>query len=76
MLDGVALDVEAEPEIPDPIDYEKVQSHDLELIQESAREVASATKNESKGELNREMAMALLSDAKKNMFEVDKSITS
>ena len=76
MMDGEVLaDVDVVPDIPDPINYDKIHQHDDELIQESVRELGSAEKNADKGELNREMAMALVGDAKKNMFEVEKSMS-
>jgi len=77
MLDGEVLaDVDVVPDIPDPINYDKIHEHDEGLIQESERELGSAEKNADRGELNREMAMALVSDAKKNMFEIEKSINT
>ena len=77
MIDGEVLaDVDVVPDIPDPVDYDKIHEHDDALIQEAARELGSAAKNADRGELNREMAMALVSDAKKNMFDVHKSIST
>jgi len=68
-LDGVVLaDVDVVPDIPDPIDYDKIHERDEALITETARELSSADKNEQRGELNREMAMALVSDAKANVL--------
>ena len=77
MLDGEVLaDVDVVPDIPDPINYDTIHQHDDQLIQESERELGSAEKNANRGELNREMAMALVSDAKKNLYEIEKSFNT
>lgn len=73
-LDGEVLDVDIVPDIPDPINYAKIHSHDDALIHEAEKEIASAERNEKKGDINREMAMALLESAKTNVLEVNKSI--
>ena len=70
----MTLEVDEEEAFKDPIDYEKVNAEDSGLLLNANRELLSAKNNADRGTMNREMAVAVMTDIKGNLMQIDKHL--
>ena len=70
-LGDMTIDFDEVPELPDQVNYQKQCDEDMASIEEAKSEVKAAQNNAEKGDLNREMATALLQDAKKHLTDIE-----
>lgn len=68
-LDGSLIDFD-ETEIAEPVDFKKKFDADMELLNSSVLESQHAQENMEMGSLNKELAVGLIEDVKKNLVDV------
>jgi hypothetical protein len=73
-LDGSLIDFD-ENEVSEPINFKKRYTDDIELLKTSDLETEHAQENMEMGSLNKDLAIGLVEDVKKNMMDVQKHIT-
>ena len=68
-LDGTLIDFD-ETEVAEPVDFKKKFDDDMELLNTSVKETEHAQENMEMGSLNKELAVGLVEDVKKNLMDV------
>ena len=68
-LDGTLIDFD-ETEVAEPVDFKKKFDDDMELLKTSVKEAEHAQENMEMGSLNKELAVGLVEDIKKNLMDV------
>lgn len=72
-LDGSLIDFD-ENEVADPIDFKKRYTDDIATLENTMKENVHAQENMEMGSLNKELAVGLVEDVKKNLHDVAKHI--
>jgi hypothetical protein len=68
-LDGTLIDFD-ETEVAEPVDFKKKFDEDMDLLNTSVKETEHAQENMEMGSLNKELAVGLVDDVKKNLLDV------